>query len=378
MNDQRLPPPPTWEHQSSAYPDLPEVPKLAPDVAWVAFENAAAETAARIRSGLSLPSSNSSPDAKGIKGIPGRSRRRYGSEPPPSPVRWPSFSPRPWRPGALGGLPGSLPPALPGVLSGRLAGLELPQPPLPPVAGELRLRLEALEYREGRESREARKGSLALELERTRSAYIVIQGELEQKSEEQGLLQREITGLRADLEKVSEEKESLQQALHLLEESKAEVATQVAQAEQERGRLEEESRRLSELLKASERKERHLERAQSQSKELMEQKDWQLQKLQADLRGLREALQERERAEKERERELREAQNRNKVVVQKQREIDQLAEDNRLLRVALEEFEEERVRVLALERSLQQSQEDCQAPGPARSWNTRHGLFSRF
>ncbi|CAE7726998.1 unnamed protein product [Symbiodinium pilosum] len=65
---------------------------------------------------------------------------------------------------------------------------------------------------------------------------------------------------------------------------------------------------------------------------------------------------DREHAQKE----LRDVQSqRSKVVNQKQLEIEQLMEDNRLLRVALEDLEEERSRFLALERSLQLSQEDC-------------------
>jgi len=333
MNGDRLPPPP-WSEQK--YPNLPQVPKFAPVDSWVAFENAAAETTARIRSGLSLPSS---PDAKGGNS---RARRRYGSEPPPSPgMRWPGFSPRArlWR------LPPVIQPV--GELSSRLAGLELPQPPLPPVAGELRLRLEALEQLH-RESREQKTSSLSLELEKIRSAYLVIQAELEQKSEQQSLLEREVADLRLEIDRVGQDKEALQQALELLEESKS-------QALQERSQLEEECRRLSEALKASERKERQLERSKSQSKELLEQKERQLKQLQADGRSLKAAVSERERAEQA----AREAQNhQTKMLAQKQREIDQLTEENRLLRVELENFEEERSRVVVLERSTRQSQEE--------------------
>ncbi|CAE7897540.1 unnamed protein product, partial [Symbiodinium necroappetens] len=332
MNGDRLPPPP-WSEQK--YPNLPQVPKFAPVDSWVAFENAAAETTARIRSGLSLPSS---PDAKGGSS---RARRRYGSEPPPSPgMRWPGFSPRArlWR----------LPPVIQQLdQSSRLAGVELPQPPLPPVAGELRLRLEALEQLH-RESREQKTSSLALELEKTRSAYLVIQTELEQKSEQQALLEREIADLRLEIDRVGQDKDGLQQALELLEESKS-------QALQERSHLEEECRRLSEALKASERKERQLERSKSQSKELLEQKERQLKQLQSDSRSLKATLAERERAEQA----GREAQNhQTKLVAQKQREIDQLTEENRLLRVELEGFEEERSRVVVLERNTRQSQEE--------------------
>ena len=46
------------------------------------------------------------------------------------------------------------------------------------------------------------------------------------------------------------------------------------------------------------------------------------------------------------------------MLAQKQREIDQLTEENRLLRVELENFEEERSRVVVLERSTRQSQEE--------------------
>ena len=136
------------------------MPKYVPQDALIeAFESAAAETTARIRAGLSLPAS---PDGR----LP--RRRRAGSEPPPSP-------------------------------SARR--LELPQPPLPPVAGELKMRLEALEL-------EAKRSHMQ-ELERMRSICTGLQEDLElckrsldEKSRQEELAQKELIRLRAEVDKV--------------------------------------------------------------------------------------------------------------------------------------------------------------------------------
>ncbi|CAK9005383.1 unnamed protein product [Durusdinium trenchii] len=321
MLERHLPPPPSCPLLHSKFGALKNgVPKYVPQDALIeAFETAQAETTARIRAGLSLPAS---PEGKSTTS---RSwpHRRHGSEPPPSPSR-----------------------------RQRLLGLELPQPPLPPVAGELKVRLEALEL-------EAKR-SHAQELERMREICNGLQEDLElcrrsldEKGRQEEMAQKELARLRAEHDRAeaekarqqrSESKETLRlkEALSLLEQSEQDKSRrlqmeqeEVARLQTERDRVEAELRDLQmESLRSAELKEKQLrERMETEKRQELLQKQKELQRLEADVRRLtesveraeeekrhlRKALQERERVEAE----LRDSLSnlKGRVMAQKQQEI---------------------------------------------------------
>lgn len=333
MLEQRLPPPPTWPQLHSKFGALKNgVPKYVPQDALIeAFETAQAETTARIRAGLSLPASPEAKSSTGSRSFWPGSRRRYGSEPPPSPSR-------------------------------RLLGMELPQPPLPPVAGELKVRLEALEM-------DAKRLHLQ-EVERIRGICAGLQDDLdmcrrslEEKSRQEDQAQKEISRLRAEVERFrhqrndSKEVLRLKEALSLLEQSDLEKSHRLEMEQQESLRLQAERDALDSERRSSELKERQLR------EKLEAEKYQELQKFEADCRRLtenleraeednrhlRKALKEREKAESE----LRDSLTnlKGKAMSQKQQQIDQLSEENRSLKILVQELEQEKGRWRGLERS---------------------------
>jgi len=347
------------------------VPKYVPQDALIeAFETAAAETTARIRAGLSLPAS---PDAKSStsRSFWLGSRRRYGSEPPPSPSR-------------------------------RLLGMELPQPPLPPVAGELKLRLEALEM-------DAKRSHLQ-EVERIRGICTTLQEEmdlcrrtLEEKSRAEEQAQKELSRLRVEMEKLryqrndSKELLQLKEALSLLEQSDLEKTHRLQMAHDETSRLqseretlETELRQLQAELRANELKERQLrEKLESENKQEVFQRQRELQTLEADVRRLtesleraeddnrhlRKALKEREKAESELRDSL--ANVKGKAMQQKQQQIDQLSEENRGLKVLLQELEEEKGRYRGNERSQKEQVKSLEQDRQALRMKLQEALTSQ-
>ncbi|CAJ1356872.1 unnamed protein product, partial [Effrenium voratum] len=314
MHDQRLPPPPQWEPVTK--------PKLPSSEAQLAFETAAAETTARIRSGFSLPAS---PDTG--------SRRRYGSEPPPSPLR---------RSNGLGLALGR---------SGRLLGVELPQPPLPPVAGELRLRLEALEQ-------EAKRGA-QLELERIRGACAGLQQDLagcrrslEEKARQEEVLQKEVASLRSQLEGAGKERHRRLQ----VEEELLRLKSSLAQLEQEADdsrRLEmerqEELRQAKEALWNKELQERQLKESDMQRRQEVSQKQSEVQRLQSELQQLRKRFEDLEEDRRNAQRGLKDRERLEAELRDAQAQRKHLAEETRVLKLTLKDFEEERGRSAALE-----------------------------
>lgn len=195
--------------------------------------------------------------------------RRYGSEPPATPGHWAgqmTSRPPPW------------PVAVPGVFSHpwqQFAMVELPEPPLPPVAGELRARLEALE------SQDLKANSAQLANMRSSQAellqeFTACRNKLSEKTRLADDAQRELVSLRLQLRQAQQDVRRLEDENFSMRQTSKENKRGIADHKQLSSQFEGENRHL---------------------KKRVEDFDREQLVLQGDLTHLRQALKEREQSE---------------------------------------------------------------------------------
>lgn len=159
---------------------------------------------------------------------------------------------------------------------------------------------------------------------------------LEEKSRQEEQAQKEISRLRAEVEKNHHHRLEMEQQESLR------LQTERDALDSERRSSELKERQLLEL---EAEKYQELQKLEAECRRLTEN----LERAEEDNRHLRKALKEREKAESELRDSL--ANLKGKAMSQKQQQIDQLSEENRSLKILVQELEEEKGRWRSLERS---------------------------
>jgi len=163
---------------------------------------------------------------------------------------------------------------------------DLPEPPLPPVAGELRARLEALEVQDLAKAK-------SVELENMRASHASLTRELESwraKLKKQSEDLNELADLRLQLQRSQQEVKLLEEDKHRL----TRLYDEAAGGRQANDHLEDENWRLRQQLAEAEREKSEL-RARLDQTQAPPQND----KLEEDNHHLRQALRDREKGEAE-------------------------------------------------------------------------------